>query len=162
MDNQFGKEQRLKVGRAVGLFVPSQKFVTYSDGSSGFAPTTDLDHFKCYSVKGESVKQMVQLGDELIKMTPAGVYAPSMLCNPVVKVHATDGSTAVRTNIQNPDDHLVCYKVRMAQSTHEVMFHNQFEPERTTVIEGPNLLCVPSLKRHLTDGNGGKGGRGGG
>ena len=162
VDNQFGNAQRLKVGQAVGLFVPTMTVYTLSDGSQDFAPTADLDHFKCYEVKGENVKQKVSLNDQFIpEMTPAGVYAPVMLCNPVAKIHPIDSTTVNRTDIQNPDDHLVCYRLRMKQSTHHVTFHNQFESRNDTVVEGPNLLCAPSKKRHLDDGNGGNNGNGG-
>ena len=158
VSNQFG-EQQLKVGQAVGLFVPTAK--SLPDGSD-YGPTTDLDHFKCYNVKGHSVKQKVALGDQFIPMTPAGVYDPVLLCNPVIKVHK---QVEFRPQHPGPDNHLVCYKVRVKQSTRESAYHdllltNQFEELRPTVVYGPNLLRVPSLKQHLDGGNGGKGGRG--
>ena len=107
VDNQFGKGQRLKVVQAVGLFVPTMTVYTSDNGTLGFAPTAELDHFKCYEVKGENVKQKVSVSDEFVpEMSAAGVYAPDMLCNPVVKIHPIDSTTVTRTDIQNSDDHL--------------------------------------------------------
>ena len=161
VDNQFGKGQRLKVGQAVGLFVPTMTVYTLDDGTLGFAPTAELDHFKCYDVKGENVKQKVSVSDEFVpEMSAAGVYAPDMLCNPVVKIHPIDSTTVTRTDILNSDDHLVCYRLRMKQSTHKIMFHNQFESRDETVVDGPKLLCAPSIKRHIDDSNGGHNGNG--
>ena len=157
MSNQFGS-QRLKVGQPVGLFVPTDKGVKQSDGTLSFAPTNDLDHFKCYDVKGQRVKQKVSLSDQFIpEMAPAAVYAPVLLCNPVMKLH-----NDLTTYVQYPDDHLVCYEIKMEQSTHDLLLKNQFElDQRSTAVEGPVLLCAPSKKRHLEGGNGGNGGKGG-
>jgi hypothetical protein len=73
------------------------------------------------------------------------MHDPVLLCNPVEKTH-----NDIVTPIQNPDDHLVCYKLEGTQFTATAQVGNQFGEEILTV-EPADLLCVPSRKTSLEE-----------
>jgi cysteine-rich repeat protein len=101
INNQFGL-QRLVVTRPNHLCLPASKAIPPGQPS----PTTpDIDHYRCYKAKpvAGSLKPSVQVTledqfDRRVKQTRACVR----LCTPVSK----NGEP-----IDNPDAHLVCYRV---------------------------------------------------
>jgi Beta-propeller repeat len=111
-----------------------------------------LDHFKCYDVRLQQQFQPfeVRLRDQFEEQG-VKVLRPTTLCNPAVKCVGHDC-----TPILNPDAHLVCYETADAEGTpqfelREVIVSNQFGKEqRMTVYRRKNMLCVPSLKAHVT------------
>ena len=110
-----------------------------------------LDHFKCYDVNSEVKFQPfdIVVRDQFEGQTVT-IVKPIMLCNPAVKCVGSDC-----TQLFNPDDHLVCYETKDGSGTpnferREVIVSNQFgQQQRLTVLKRSNMLCVPSLKRHL-------------
>jgi hypothetical protein len=133
VDNQFGV-QRLRVfGPATRLAVPTQK--------EGHAFPQDLDHFKCYKVKGEDPDAVVGLKDQFTSARNREVGVPVLLCNPTLKIHK--GQTF---DVKHPKWHLVCYKVTPKDFTIIRGTLNQFRQEPLTV-QNANMLCAPSKKR---------------
>lgn len=131
--NQFGRDQRLKVGVARYLAVPTQK--------DPHAAPKNLDHFKCYQAEGQPINASVGLQDQFHMQSAVQILDPQLLCNPVEKEHA--GAT---TPILHPDDHLVCYAIE--GSTFDganVVTHNQFV-QGTLSVGAARMLCVPSSK----------------
>jgi len=125
--NQFTTAQTLTVGQPQWLAVPTRK--------DQLPPPSNLDHFKCYSVKGASLNQVVTLEDQFELDKNFVVLKPLRLCNPVRKQHG-----GIVTEITNPEAHLVCYDVaRPLQAV------NQFGTENLLVRK--MTLCVPSTKR---------------
>ena len=129
--------------------------------AGGGAPPSDgfvlklsegLDHFKCYDVRLQQQFQPfdVRLRDQFEEQG-VRVLRPTTLCNPAIKCVGHDC-----TPILNPDAHLVCYETADAEGTpqfelREVIVSNQFGKEqRMTVYRRKNMLCVPSLKAHVT------------
>ena len=105
-----------------------------------------VDHFKCSKVKlsrgvrfpmGIQVNVADQFGNKRY-----GLKKPSRLCTPVDK----NGE-----GINNPDAHLLCYKVKPARGEPKhskvlgLHVNNQFGPERLDTIKEQEL-CVPSLR----------------
>ena len=129
--NQFGI-QRLRLGQAEVLAVPTQKFP--------HNPPQGLDHFKCYRASGRNIAQVVSLNDQFLQSPDVKVLEPFGFCNPVEKLHK--GQV---TPILNPKGHLVCYTITRERFTTQVDTLNQFGSESLLVRE-PNLLCVPSSK----------------
>jgi hypothetical protein len=139
--NQFGTST-LRVGRPLTLCTPASKTVTGDPGP----PPTDMDHYLCYDVRGESplfpsetlvVKD--QFGERTIR-----IDRTRELCNPVEK--RRDGRPP--EPIKRPDEHYVCY--RMTTQTPPftglgVITRDQFALQTLRV---PTLerLCVPSSK----------------
>ncbi len=129
--NQFG-ELFLDTKKPDLLLVPSAK----SLGGTVAALDTDADHFMCYKVKvtkgtPKFEKRVVTLSDQFEEERERDfrLENPSRLCNPVEK---TVGE--VFTEIQNPDNHLLGYKVKRAKGEpkHEKVIgihtNNQFGP----------------------------------
>jgi hypothetical protein len=129
--------------------------------AGGGAPPSDgfvlklsegLDHFKCYDVRLQQQFQPfnVTLRDQF-EQQDVRVLRPTTLCNPAIKCVGHDC-----TPILNPDAHLVCYETADAEGTpqfemRDVIVSNQFGKEqRMTVYRRKNMLCVPSLKAHVT------------
>ncbi len=144
----------LQVFQPVILAVPTQK--------RPHDPPKDLDHFKCYLVRGDPVDIPLGLVDQFDK-EQVRVGRPVLLCNPTVKIHgesatAAGGLSDNVTRITNEAAHLVCYRIispsltptisSLAATPREraVQVLNQFDKEIIKVAE-PVLLCVPSLKR---------------
>jgi hypothetical protein len=131
--NQFGKEQKLHVLSPLFLAVPTQKLPhPFPQG---------LDHYKCYTVRGEDIATRVHLRDQFHLEQGVPVRHPVFLCNPVEKTHA-----GAVTPVQRPRDHLVCYKIEAEPFSANVRTRNQFGEERL-IVGQPRLLCVPSLKK---------------
>ena len=143
-------------------------FQKFFGGGTGIAPSdgfvlkfcSGLDHFKCYDVRPDEKFQpfSVILNDQFEKDHTVMVRQPVTLCNPVSKC-VDDGDPATKpdcTRIMNPDDHLVCYDTNDDRGTahferRDVVVSNQFGKEQVlTVMRRKNLLCVPSVKAHVT------------
>jgi hypothetical protein len=127
--NQFTTGQTLTVGQPQWIAVPTQK--------DALPPPSNLDHFKCYTVKGGSINQVVTLEDQFESDKNFVVLKPLRLCNPVRKQHA-----GISVGITNPEAHLVCYDV-----ARPVRAINQFGTESLLVRK--MTLCVPSTKKLL-------------
>jgi hypothetical protein len=135
--NQFGTRELKVFGPAKALAVPTKK-------NNHDAPT-DLDHFKCYRVKGATAQAVVGLKDQFQSAPGLVVGKPVLLCNPTLKVHGPNTFP-----IKHPKAHLVCYKITVVNFTANVLTQNQFRSEALTV-QNPNMLCAPSKKRILGD-----------
>lgn len=101
-----------------------------------------LDHFRCYKVKGNSVKQTVVLKDQFGFEPKVRVYNPKFFCNPVDK----NGE-----GISDPTAHLTCYRIKDKKKKRKVLMdkvliENQFGSKQTLKVEKPMHLCVPSKK----------------
>ena len=146
--NQFG-DLFVDTKKPDLLLVPSFKALNESapEVTSGFP----VDHFKCYKVKitegkPEFVPLTVPVKDQF-EDKDFEVKKPTRLCNPVGK--KVDG---VLTEVNNPDGHLMCYKVKPAegQPKHvkiigEIHVNNQFGSLRLDTKEEKEL-CMPSEK----------------
>jgi len=132
--NQFGVQQ-LTVDNASTLMVPTQKML------ENLRFPTRLDHFLCYPVTAASIAQPVFLQDQFQKENVT-VEQPVLFCNPVAKT--IDNKT---TRIQNQAAHLLCYNIRLPQSTtaRQVPIQNQLEKD-TFTLTTTEMLCVPSTK----------------
>jgi len=159
VQNQF-ENFIAETGKADRLLVPTAKS---HDGPVGELESTLVDHFKCYKIDVLSsttndVKKRVSVFDtNFQELRDFRVGPAKWICNPVTKIHEE-----VTTNIQHPDDHLTCYKVKPKKGDlgHAgpvfVDTNNQFGPEflKTLKHDHENKngkvkkheLCVPSLK----------------
>jgi hypothetical protein len=135
--NQFG-QQVLTTADAKVLAVPTGKGLPPNPPPP---PSTDLDHYKCYSASGNAVNATVLLKDQFLSENTT-VQRPVLFCNPVKKIHGT-----VVVGIQNPDVHLTCY---VTSASHfpgtSINIRNQFVALNNLALRQPDLLCVPSLK----------------
>lgn len=135
--NQFGPKQRLEVGHALYLVVPTQKI---QPGNHPFPQ--NLDHFKCYEAFGEPVSIPVGLRDQFGEEPQVKVVDPQLLCNPTEKIHNN-----IETPILNPLDHLVCYRIENTIPLINGAFvRNQFGQE-SLHLDIADLLCLPSTKK---------------
>ena len=141
ISNQFGTQQLALSGPTI-LAVPA--------GVSPLLPSTDLDHYGCYSAQAETQFNpvLVTLQDAFITENVT-VLAPVLFCNPTSKNH--NGTTT----IQHPDTHLTCYSTSPSITRgFTVNTTDQFFTSPYALL-GPNLLCVPSLKLkwnvHITE-----------
>jgi hypothetical protein len=130
--NQFGMQQ-LTVDKATTLMVPTQK--------ESLRLPRRLDHFLCYPVNAPSIAQPVTLTDQF-QTQDVTVEQPVLFCNPVEKTIGND-----TTRVQNPAAHLLCYNLRLPQSTtsRQVHIKNQLEDDMFTLTT-TQMLCVPSTK----------------
>ena len=130
--NQFGARQ-LTVDRATTIMVPTQK--------ETLRLPRRLDHFLCYPVNGQSIAQPATLSDQF-QTQDVIVEQPALFCNPVQKTIGND-----TTRIQNEAAHLLCYNIRLPQSTtsRQVHIKNQLEEDLFTLTT-TQMLCVPSTK----------------
>jgi hypothetical protein len=131
-----------------------------------------IDHYKCYDAKPEEEfdRREVRLEDQFGAETVT-VRRPQLICTPAVK--NDDPANPVLKfpdALRNPIDHLVCYDLRekggegdeekgrkdnkekdgKGTEGPEVLVDNQFGQQSLTVKK-PRLLCVPSLKKLVTD-----------
>jgi hypothetical protein len=135
--NQFG-QQTLTTADARILAVPTGKALPPSPPP---APSTDLDHYKCYNASGNAVNRTVNLKDQFLSENTT-VLRPVLFCNPVKKSHGT-----ITVGILNPDVHLTCYATSTSQfSGTSINIRNQFVTLSGLPVRQPDLLCVPSLK----------------
>jgi hypothetical protein len=132
--NQFGEAQQLTVRGPFWLAVPTQK-------EDHEAPRC-LDHFLIYEVLPQEMVDPfgVELNDQWTQGT-VEVWEPVFFANPVKK---TVGSEV--TEIQNPDDHLVFYRIEGEPFERTVQIDNQFG-EQTLDLINPALMAVPSEKQ---------------
>ena len=168
VENQFGR-LLVDTSKADRLLVPGSLDEVVAPPP--LQPDTyDVDHFKCYTVRvnknlceadptlrcktdadcpsgacnlGFPKGLEVDLQDPFT--TPAQrlqVKKPTRLCNPVDKNDE---------GIQHPDDHLMCYQVKLLGDKHEkrqdVTIANQFGDLRLDTTK-EDELCVPSRKTH--------------
>lgn len=132
IENQFGKD-RLKIRGAESLCVPSSKSLRRTDPGP---PPTQLDHFKCYGVKGDKrgPREVVTLVDQFDK-TRVKVGRAELFCTPVSKNDE---------GILRPDRHLVCYGIQPRDRVGKtVVVRNQFGRAFLRVKKS-EALCVPS------------------
>ena len=130
--NQFGALQ-LTVDKATTIMVPTQK--------ETLRFPRRLDHFLCYPVNAASIAQPVTLTDQF-QTEDVTVEQPVLFCNPVQKTIGTN-----TTRIQNDAAHLLCYNIRLSQSTtaRQVHIQNQLETDLFTITT-TQMLCAPSTK----------------
>jgi phosphoribosylformylglycinamidine (FGAM) synthase PurS component len=102
-----------------------------------------LDHFKCYDVKGEKAKRIkVDLEDQFGMERRVKVsLEPKMLCNPVIKWHNDE-----EFPVLNPEQHLVCYKIKPMKPDLRVIVSNQFGEKQELSVGKSKYLCLPSKK----------------
>ena len=110
VSNQFG-EITLDTKKAKLLLAPALADLSQSIPETELPGQLATDHFKCYDVEitrntPNFSKTQVSVEAEFERPTILDVRKPKYLCNPV----NTDGS-----EIQNPKDHLLCYKVKRAK-----------------------------------------------
>ena len=103
------------------------------------------EHFSCYKIDphGKFKPRDVRLEDQFARYA-AHVVRPVMLCNPVDK----NGE-----GIRDKERHLVCYEIKAdpagkAPKAVDVVTENQFQEQGMTAVLPPDILCVPSKKRH--------------
>lgn len=96
-----------------------------------------LDHFKCYKAKKDVTPfpPTVSLLDQF-SATTAEVKKAFLWCNPVSK---NGGPVA------NPNDHLLCYKIKADKLEVNLQTTNQFGVSTLTAKKA-FLLCVPGTK----------------
>jgi hypothetical protein len=131
--DQFGA-RTMRVAKPEVLLVPAAKSL-----SGPPAPlTAPLDHYKCYRVKGAQFKQSGITVDDQFGTHSVNIKKPYRLCNPVSK----NGG-----QIQNPNNHLMCYKIRNggAPTVGTVFTTDQFT-QATYDLHGTREFCVPALK----------------
>jgi hypothetical protein len=126
------------------LLVPTGKAL----GGPATAPTSDLDHFKCYRIRltrgsarfpqGIQATVVDQFGDRLYN-----VRRPKFLCTPVSKDSGP---------LNDPETHLMCYVVKPApgEPKHtpvkgQINTANQFGTEQLDTVSDEHL-CVPAAK----------------
>lgn len=133
--NQFGLKQKVTIGPAKWLAVPSSK-------DSAVLPSPKLlNHFQCYPVReGTRPKATVTLTDQWHTEKAVVVGEPLVFCNPAEKVHGRQ-----KFPIVNPTAHLVCYRLTAKAFQQKAAIRNQFNKTRLAV-SSPDRLCVPSRK----------------
>jgi hypothetical protein len=142
IENQFGKD-KLRIRGAESLCVPSSKSLQRADPGP---PPAQLDHFKCYGVKGDrrGVREFVSLVDQFGKAR-VKVGRAELFCTPVSKNDE---------RILRPDRHLVCYGIQPRDRVGKtVVVRNQFGATFLRVQKAESL-CVPSSqvdRRRLPD-----------
>lgn len=135
--NQFG-QQVLTTADAKILAVPTGKALPPALPPP---PSTDLDHYKCYTASGNAVNVVVNLKDQFLSERTT-VLRPVLFCNPVKKVHGTHS-----VGILNPDVHLTCYATSASNFLGtSINIHNQFIGLNNMAVRQPDMMCVPSLK----------------
>ena len=142
VSNQFGSLSVDTIKPEL-LLLPSAK--SLDDDMVAPLDSPSIDHFKCYKVRiteGTAAfpPETVSVADQF-QTKMFDVIEPKLLCNPVDK--NDDG-------IQNPADHLVCYKVEPVAGEPEhvpvsVFVNNQFGPLQLDT-KSEMELCVPSEK----------------
>jgi hypothetical protein len=135
-EDQFGERELVAVG-ARYLLVPTEK------NNAGFP--ANLNHYRCYEVTGDRVRETVSLADQFGTDT-VRVERPHYFCNPVEKTLGGETSP-----ILEPDVHLTCYEIFAPQRTRatDADVRNQIE-EDTFTVTSFELLCVPSAKGTVT------------
>jgi hypothetical protein len=137
--NQFG-EQRLVLGEAIFLAVPTQKV------EEGSAFPREFNHFIAYRViEHDSRKAAVVLKDQFDgKPIEVKVLDPFLFCNPVVKIKGDKKSP-----IYNKIYHLTCYyidpKGTASSTPKSIVIKNQFG-KRQLYPQHYFTLCVPTDK----------------
>lgn len=159
--NQFVPNgQTLRVIRPSHFAVPTQKVAVDGEQTEHGFPE-DLDHYKCYDVKGDDVNAAASVQDQFDVLSDVwndvAVVTPRYLCNPSYKIHFKGFGEDNRgewefVDVKHPNDHLVCYQVREGnRHAKKVIGRNQFGEQE--VLTGTfELLCVPSEKRLLEQG----------
>ena len=119
-------------------------FLTMAMAAFGLALASSqaqaLDHFKCYKAKKDVTPfpSMVSLVDQFSSVN-AEVKKAFLWCNPVSK----NGGP-----IANPNDHLLCYKIKADKQEIALQTTNQFGVSTLTAKKA-FLLCVPGTKALL-------------
>jgi hypothetical protein len=145
VNNQFGSLQ-------VDTLKPDRLLVPTAKSLSGPvpAPTSGIDHFKCYSVRvtpGTSKFPkgvQVSVVDQFQQPTLYEVVKPTRLCAPVNKENESPEA-------ETHSAHLMCYQVKPArgQLKHarvlNIYTNNQFGPELLDTTKEEEL-CAPSQK----------------
>ena len=132
--NQFGNDQELTVIGPVALAVPTQK-------GDHEAPEC-LDHLLVYEVLYEPFPEVSVLLTDQFKEENVVVWEPVLFANPVEK---TVLGSADATEIQNPDDHYVWYRIEGEPIEKTVPINNQFG-DQVLDLTYADTLAVPSEK----------------
>jgi hypothetical protein len=105
-----------------------------------------LDHFLCYRLDPGSVSPAgVGLRDQFTdELEPVTAMSRGFLCNPVDK----DG-----VKRQRPESHLLCYHwFEDLKKPPQVRVANQIHPNQLLWLYEADLLCVPSGKEYIKEG----------
>lgn len=102
--NQFYQQPRnLRIGNAKALLVPAHKMINNHQAPEG------LDHYKLYQVNlGPDPNDSVTLDDQFFNGETVNVISPILFGVPVSKRRTDINET---TEIHNPDDHIVVFRV---------------------------------------------------
>jgi hypothetical protein len=131
--NQFGR-QKLRLRDAVGVAVPTQKFLNGHNFPIG------LDHLRCYAASGLEVNDKVGLSDQFIlPVTGHRVIEPVAFCNPAKKIHG-----GLRFGVEHPEAHLTCYSMSRVKFEKSFGIGNQIQREAKFLAGPPDTLCVPT------------------
>lgn len=136
--DQFASEARWTVTNPKFLMVPTAKTI----GGQTFDDRDRMNHYWCYEANGPRVGARVTLDDQFSGPDNVRVTTPTLLCNPVEKVHA-----GVTFRIEDRNLHLACYEIHGKQATVQFTFQveNQFETDQFQ--SGPwEILCAPAEK----------------
>src|SRR5262249_27513827 len=135
--NQFG-QQVITTADARILAVPTGKGLPPNPPPP---PSTDLDHYKCYTASGNAVNAPVLLKDQFLSEDTT-VLRPVLFCNPVKKTHGI-----IVVGILNPDVHLTCYATSASHfAGTSINIRNQFVGLNSLALPQPDLLSLPPLK----------------
>lgn len=139
VDNQFGTQELTVYGPAM-LAVPTLK--------EGHDAPVGLDHFLLYKVtEGQDLQLTLDLEDQWHKESDVEVYHPVYFANPAGKISPyVDWNPSDPLVIQNPDEHLVFYRIAGEPYQGNVGIQNQFHEQETLSVSDPELLAVPSEK----------------
>jgi hypothetical protein len=133
VSNQFG-QQNLIVSNPLMLAVPTQK--------EGHNAPVGLDHFLLYIAQGPTLNVSLKLlTDQWHSESNVTVLQPVYFANPVQKTRGCEV-----TPIQEPEAHLVFYKIVGGPYSTAVNIANQFVSNFTLNVTDPCLLAVPSEK----------------
>jgi hypothetical protein len=138
VNNQFG-QYTLRVAAPKLIAVPTVK---NGIGDLGNVER-ELSHFTCYEASGKTVLVKAGIQDQFHAASEnILVHAPQYFCSPAEKTVGNNQPTDIEQN----EDHLVCYKVTPSLTppgVSSVTIENQFESNTLTV--GPlHFLCAPS------------------
>jgi hypothetical protein len=166
IENQFGK-QLWGIQDAEYVLSPSSKAICVGgptpgaactgspgQGSCGIAglcilgPIPDEDHYLCYDVQYQNPTHpidpgLLNLEDQFHQENNVSVGKAQYVCNPAEKVH-----NAETFPIQNPDDHLACYKIDEDPFAVTIDEDQQFGTDALSITNA-KMLCLPSTKELL-------------
>jgi hypothetical protein len=136
--DQFGANAPWQVTTPKYLLVPTAKTI----GDQTFDDRRNQNHYWCYEANGPRIGERVTLADQFSGPDNVRVTTPTLLCNPVEKVH--NGQTFP---IEDEELHLACYEIHGKQKTEQFTLtaENQFENDQFQTAAW-EILCAPAEK----------------